>query len=105
MQIIRANYFFTAAFTLEVLLQSIAHNFAFGPNGKLLHAHCMIAPVCVQEVRTAAYLRLLLTQSICRLVLHVMLAWNQATLTVCSAACSMSNTCTAHLTRWTSWRA
>ncbi|DBA98838.1 TPA: mitochondrial thiamine pyrophosphate transporter [Trebouxia sp. C0004] len=33
MQIINANYFFTAAFTIEVVLQSIAKNFIIGPNG------------------------------------------------------------------------
>ena len=44
-QIIRANYFFTAAFTLEVVLQSIAKNFAFGPKGAL-HAdtHTAVLP-------------------------------------------------------------
>ena len=35
MQIIDANYFFTAAFTIEVVLQSIAKNFIIGPNGEL----------------------------------------------------------------------
>ena len=34
LQIIIANYFFTAAFTIEVLLQSIAKNVIIGPNGK-----------------------------------------------------------------------
>ena len=34
MQIIDANYFFTAAFTIEVVLQSIAKNFIIGPNGE-----------------------------------------------------------------------
>ena len=38
MQIINANYFFTAAFTIEVLLQSIAKNFILGPNGKPEHS-------------------------------------------------------------------
>ena len=33
LQIIYANYFFTAAFTLEVLLQALAKNFILGPNG------------------------------------------------------------------------
>ena len=37
LQIIDANYFFTAAFTIEVLLQSIAKNFILGPNGM---PHC-----------------------------------------------------------------
>ena len=34
MQIIDANYFFTAAFSIEVVLQSIAKNFIIGPNGE-----------------------------------------------------------------------
>ena len=59
LQIINANYFFTAAFTIEVLLQSIAKNFILGPNGKPGHCLPIMLSLTLPAIRSSVSLRVM----------------------------------------------